>query len=93
LRVHIPLGEEEIVVGLGDELRDAGVVAVHGHGRREPRGLDAPARRRERALHGPPAEAGARDTEHEHGDEQADQEREPPVPARSRCIRTHVTPS
>ena len=80
LGVHVALREEEVVVGLGDELRDAGVVAVDGDGGGEPGTVDAPARRGEGALHGPPAEPAPTDGEHEHRDEQPDEEVEPAVP-------------
>ena len=84
LRVHVALCEEEVVVGLGDELRDAGIVAVHGDRGGEPGNLDATAGRRERALHRPPSDAGPDDADHEYRDEQADQEAEAPVAAGSR---------
>ena len=93
LGVHVALGEEEVVVGLGDELGDPRVVAVDGDGGGDAGHVDPAARRGEGALHRPPAEACRGDHEHEHGDEQDRQEREAAVPAGSRFVGTHVTPS
>jgi hypothetical protein len=93
LGVHVALGEEEVVVGLGDELRDARIVAVHHHGRVESGDVDPPARGGEGSLHRPPPEPGRCAADDEHCDEDDRQCREAAVPSGSRCIRTHVTPS
>ena len=92
LRVHVPLGPEEVPGGRGHDLGDAGLVAVHRDVGFEAGQHEFAGESGEGAGHGPHAEPGGQD-EKAQDDGQRDEGRpDSAVAFAARCVGSHVTP-
>ena len=92
LGVHVPLRHEQVVRGLRDDLRDAGLVAVHGRVGAEPRQAHLAGQRRERAHHGPDAEPAGDERGAEKHAECGQHDAGGSVSSAARCVGAHITP-
>ena len=92
LGVHIALRHEQVAGAAGQDLRDAGLVAVHGHVGVEPRQRGLPGEGGEGADDRPHAQAGADQGEAERDGEHGEGGPDPAVAPAARCVGSHITP-